>query len=103
MSQLSIISIDRFESLDHFAMSLLSIMIQFNFKLPSLFFIITQVSLFFKLALAPFHMWSPDIYENSPTSSAFFFAIVPKISIFIVILRFSSSVFISISGFSGAS
>ena len=53
------------------------------------------VSLFFKLALAPFHLWSPDIYENSPTSSAFFFAIVPKISIFIVILRFSSSVFIS--------
>jgi NADH-quinone oxidoreductase subunit N len=40
-------------------------------------------------------MWSPDIYENSPTSSAFFFAIVPKISIFIVILRFSSSVLIS--------
>ena len=51
--------------------------------------------MFFKLALAPFHLWSPDIYENSPTSSAFFFAIVPKISIFIVILRFSSSVLIT--------
>ena len=47
------------------------------------------VSLFFKLALAPFHLWSPDVYENSPTSSSFFFAVVPKISIFIVILRFS--------------
>jgi NADH-quinone oxidoreductase subunit N len=64
-----------------------------NFLIIGLLFIF--VSLFFKLALAPFHMWSPDIYENSPTSSAFFFAIVPKISIFIVILRFSSSVFIS--------
>ena len=58
-----------------------------NFVTIGLFFIF--VSLFFKLALAPFHLWSPDIYENSPTSSAFFFAVVPKISIFVVILRFS--------------
>jgi NADH-quinone oxidoreductase subunit N len=64
-----------------------------NFLIIGLLFI--YVSLFFKLALAPFHLWSPDIYENSPTSSAFFFAIVPKISIFIVILRFSSSVLIT--------
>ena len=47
------------------------------------------ISLFFKLALAPFHIWSPDIYENSPTSSTFFFAVVPKISIFVVIIRLS--------------
>jgi NADH:ubiquinone oxidoreductase subunit 2 (subunit N) len=50
------------------------------------------VSLFFKLALAPFHLWSPDVYENSPTSSSFVFAIIPKISIFVVILRFSDSI-----------
>jgi len=30
------------------------------------------ISLFFKLALAPFHTWSPDIYEGSPTSTTFF-------------------------------
>jgi NADH-quinone oxidoreductase subunit N len=58
-----------------------------NFVTIGLLFIF--VSLFFKLALAPFHLWSPDVYENSPTSSAFFFAVVPKISIFVVILRFS--------------
>ena len=58
-----------------------------NFILIGLLFVF--VSFFFKLALAPFHLWSPDIYENSPTSSAFFFAVVPKISIFIVLLRFS--------------
>lgn len=61
-----------------------------NFLIIGLLFVF--VSLFFKLALAPFHLWSPDIYENSPTSSALFFAIVPKISIFVVILRFSYSV-----------
>ena len=58
-----------------------------NFVTLGLLFIF--VSLFFKLALAPFHLWSPDIYENSPSSSSFFFAVVPKISIFVAILRFS--------------
>jgi NADH-quinone oxidoreductase subunit N len=56
-----------------------------NFLFIGLSFIF--VSLFFKLALAPFHLWSPDVYENSPSSSAFFFAVVPKISIFVLLLR----------------
>jgi NADH-quinone oxidoreductase subunit N len=45
------------------------------------------VSLFFKLALAPFHVWSPDVYEGSPSSSTFFFAVVPKIALFVLLLR----------------
>lgn len=47
------------------------------------------VSLFFKLALAPFHLWSPDVYEGSPSSSTLFFSIVPKISIFVLLVRLS--------------
>jgi len=35
-------------------------------------------SLFFKLSLAPFHLWSPDVYENSPTSSSFFLLLFQK-------------------------
>jgi NADH-quinone oxidoreductase subunit N len=27
---------------------------------------------FFKIVAAPFHMWSPDVYEGSPTSSTIF-------------------------------
>lgn len=46
-------------------------------------------SLFFKLSLAPFHLWAPDVYENSPSSSSFFFAVVPKIAIFVVLIRLS--------------
>ncbi len=46
------------------------------------------ISLLFKLSLAPFHIWSPDIYEGSMTSSTFFFAIIPKLGIFIILLRF---------------
>jgi len=30
------------------------------------------ISLFFKLAIAPFHTWSPSVYEGSPTSTTFF-------------------------------
>jgi NADH-quinone oxidoreductase subunit N len=39
------------------------------------------------LALAPFHVWSPDVYEGSPSSSTFFFAVVPKIALFVLLLR----------------
>jgi len=52
------------------------------------------VSLLFKLAVAPFHLWSLDVYEGSPSSSTFFFAVVPKLAIFILIIRiFYSSFF----------
>ncbi len=52
------------------------------------------VSLLFKLAVAPFHLWSLDVYEGSPSSSTFFFAVVPKLAIFILMIRiFYSSFF----------
>ena len=44
-------------------------------------------SLFIKLALAPFHLWSLDVYEGSPTSAAFFFAVIGKLSIFVLLIR----------------
>lgn len=48
---------------------------------------IILISLFFKLALSPFHLWSPDIYEGSPSSTTFFFTIISKLSIFIFLLK----------------
>ena len=39
-----------------------------TFVNAGVFFIL--ISLFIKISLAPFHIWSPDIYENSPTSSS---------------------------------
>jgi NADH:ubiquinone oxidoreductase subunit 2 (subunit N) len=45
------------------------------------------ISFFFKLAVAPFHSWSIDVYEGSPTSSTIFFATVTKISLFIVLIK----------------
>ena len=46
-----------------------------------------MLSLFIKVALAPFHLWSIDVYEGSPTNSTFFFAVITKISVFVLLLR----------------
>lgn len=45
------------------------------------------ISFLFKLSAAPFHLWSPDIYEGSPTIVTAFFAIVPKIGLLVFFLR----------------
>ncbi len=47
----------------------------------------------FKIAAFPFHMWSPDVYEGSPTSTTIFFAIVPKIAIVSFLFGFIPLVF----------
>jgi len=44
-------------------------------------------SLGFKVSLVPFHTWAPDVYEGASASMAGFMSIVPKIAVFIVIMR----------------
>ncbi len=46
--------------------------------LPS--FVLFFVGIGYKVAAVPFHMWSPDVYEGSPTPVTTFFAIVPKLA-----------------------
>lgn len=45
------------------------------------------VAFLFKISAAPFHMWTPDVYEGAPTSVTAFFAITPKIAILALLLR----------------
>lgn len=45
------------------------------------------VSLLFKLSVAPFHMWAPDVYEGAPTITTALLAIMPKIGVFFVIVQ----------------
>lgn len=59
----------------------------FDTSLLNFALVFILASLFFKLALAPFHLWSPDVYEGSLSSSTFFFAVVPKLGIFVLLLR----------------
>ena len=46
--------------------------------LPAFLFFFTGIG--YKIACVPFHMWSPDVYEGSPTPVTMFFAVVPKIA-----------------------
>lgn len=46
-----------------------------------------SVGMLFKLAAAPFHMWSPDVYEGSPRASTLFFSAVPKLAILGILVR----------------
>ncbi|MEO0762771.1 MAG: NADH-quinone oxidoreductase subunit NuoN, partial [Pseudomonadota bacterium] len=41
----------------------------------------------FKVSAAPFHMWTPDVYEGSPTPVTAFFATAPKIAAGVLFAR----------------
>jgi NADH-quinone oxidoreductase subunit N len=56
------------------------------YRLVGVAMIVTGVA--FKLSLVPFHMWTPDIYEGAPAPITGFVAVVSKIAVFAVILRY---------------
>jgi NADH-quinone oxidoreductase subunit N len=41
----------------------------------------------FKIAIVPFHMWTPDVYEGAPTPVTAFFSVGPKAAGLVVFLR----------------
>ena len=45
------------------------------------------VGLGFKVAAAPFHIWTPDVYEGSPAPVVAFMSTAPKAAAFAVLLR----------------
>ena len=46
----------------------------------------------FKISAAPFHFWTPDVYEGSALSSTVSFAILPKIALFTFLIRWFSTI-----------
>jgi len=46
------------------------------------------VGLAFKVSAVPFHMWTPDVYQGSPSSVTSFFAVVPKVAGIGILIRF---------------
>jgi NADH-quinone oxidoreductase subunit N len=54
------------------------------------------VGIAFKISAVPFHMWAPDVYEGSPTSVTFFFAIAPKVAAIAIFTRFLYVPFINL-------
>ncbi|EGD58912.1 NADH dehydrogenase subunit N [Novosphingobium nitrogenifigens DSM 19370] len=47
----------------------------------------------FKISAAPFHMWTPDVYEGSPTPVTTFFATAPKAAALALLMRVSLDAF----------
>ena len=45
------------------------------------------VGLGFKIASAPFHVWTPDVYEGAPSPVVAFMSTAPKMAVFAVLLR----------------
>ena len=54
------------------------------------------VGLAFKLSVVPFHMWTPDVYQGSPTSVTSYFALIPKIAALTVFIRFMYVPFVNV-------
>ena len=52
----------------------------------------------FKVSAAPFHMWTPDVYEGSPTPVTAFFATAPKVAAMALLARLSWDAFGAIPG-----
>lgn len=60
-------------------------------------FVFILAGVAFKISAVPFHMWTPDVYEGAPTSVTAFFAIVPKVAAFALIIRLLFIPFASIN------
>jgi NADH-quinone oxidoreductase subunit N len=49
--------------------------------------VFTVCGIAFKLGVAPFHMWVPDVYEGAPTATTLLIAAAPKLAAFALMLR----------------
>ena len=62
-------------------------------------FAMIMVGIGFKLALVPFHMWTPDVYQGAPAPVTAYIATVSKGAVMAVLIRF----FFNIRGFDNRS
>lgn len=66
--------------------------ISWDFHIYTLIGVLCVTStLLFKIACAPFHFWSPDVYEGSPLSSTIIFSIIPKIPLVYFFIKWIGS------------
>ena len=49
--------------------------------------VFVAAALAFKVSAAPFHMWTPDVYEGAPTPVTAFFSVSPKIAAAMLLVR----------------
>src|SRR6266704_1709359 len=54
--------------------------------------ILILVGFLFKIAAAPLHNWSPDVYDDTPTIVTIWLTIIPKIAILILLLELNTQI-----------
>ena len=54
------------------------------------------ISIAFKFGAAPFHMWIPDVYQGSLTPTTLMLSTLPKVAIFLILLKLTNSIFIEL-------
>jgi NADH-quinone oxidoreductase subunit N len=59
--------------------------------LMGLIFVLSGLA--FKISAAPFHMWTPDVYEGAPTPVTAFFASAPKVAASALLIRITIEAF----------
>lgn len=59
--------------------------------------IFVLIAFCFKISAVPFHMWTPDVYQGTPTAVVTYFATAPKITFLALLARLSAEMFIHIS------
>ena len=47
----------------------------------------------YKISAVPFHFWTPDVYEGSPTTITAYLSVAPKAAGFAMIIRFFHQIF----------
>ena len=47
----------------------------------------------YKISAVPFHFWTPDVYEGSPTTITAYLSVAPKAAGFALLIRFFNQVF----------
>jgi NAD(P)H-quinone oxidoreductase subunit 2 len=52
--------------------------------------VLLAAGLGFKLSAAPFHLWTPDVYEGAPSPVAAFLSVVSKSAAIMLVIRFAS-------------
>ena len=58
-----------------------------NFGAIQLGILFVSCAFLFKISVAPFHVWAPDVYEGSPFVVVIFFTLVPKMALMATFLR----------------
>lgn len=66
--------------------------------LPVTGMLLLLFSMSFKVSAAPFHFWTPDVYDGAPTVFTSFMATIVKAAVFIAFIRLFDETFSGLSG-----